>query len=64
MLTCLELISLCYVFSWTIVPAPHIWLHSDKVLTPSFLMFSFLIVPILIEPKHGTSRTRPLNTFK
>ncbi len=36
----------------------------DKVLTPSSLRFSLLNVPIYMEPKHGTSRTRPLKTFK
>ncbi len=40
------------------------WLHSDEVLTPSSLRFSLLNVPISREPKHGTSRTRHLKTFK
>ncbi len=41
-----------------------IGLHSDEVLTPSSLRFSLLNVPISMEPKHGTSMTRPLKTFK
>ncbi len=40
------------------------WLHSDEVLTPSSLRFSLLNVPISMEPKHGTSRTRHLKAFK